>query len=108
MKDSTAPCAKWAEQLAATHPDDLAPEVRAALRAHVSSCATCEGILKDYYAMDERIHRALQVSIQPELSPQLLNLWKTQGNQRRSNRQLSTSFSLACSIGIVLVAGFLM
>lgn len=49
------PCPVWAELLAAVHPDDLKPEEREALNAHIQSCESCAAVLAEYRRMDAGI-----------------------------------------------------
>jgi hypothetical protein len=50
-----APCAVWAEKLAARHPQDLSMADRLALKAHIQECEACAAVQHFYTTMDERI-----------------------------------------------------
>ncbi len=54
-----SPCREWAEKLAIAHSADLSPADRQALETHIASCPACHTVLKEYQALDERLHRAL-------------------------------------------------
>jgi hypothetical protein len=73
-----APCSRWAEKLAATHPNDLAPSEREALQAHIASCPICASIRAEYEAMGTYLGQLPTIAPRPGLPPALLHLWHKQ------------------------------
>ena len=66
------PCPEWADILNATHPDDLVPSQRAALDAHLATCAACAAGRADYQRLDEYIQRLPTSRPLPAFPQQLL------------------------------------
>jgi outer membrane protein assembly factor BamB len=54
-KSIAVPCAAWARQLAALHPDDLTPDEQAALKHHIARCSDCAAVYAAYQAVDAHI-----------------------------------------------------
>lgn|SRR6266567_1124068 len=67
-----SPCPEWAEPLALAHSTELSPTDRAALEVHLVSCPTCQAVLEEYRAFDERLHTALLAQEPLQLSSELL------------------------------------
>ncbi len=87
MKRSlSAPCAGWAERLAAVHPDDLSPSARAALDAHVASCLACAAARAEYLLMDARMHDLPPTAPLPSLPPRLAQIWAAQSARSAEKR----------------------
>jgi len=63
---ATAPCADWADSLAARHPDDLAPDEQAALQAHLVNCPNCAAVYAAWQAVDAHILRLPAVQPTPQ------------------------------------------
>lgn len=82
------PCPEWADILNATHPDDLVPSQRAALDAHLATCAACAAARADYLRLDEYIQRLPTSRPLPAFPPQLLEAGVA---QRRGPRGASLS-----------------
>src|SRR6266852_2239290 len=57
--NNNAPCPEWEKQLAALHPDDLTPNERAALEAHVATCLPCATTLAEYQRLTKLMREAL-------------------------------------------------
>ena len=76
------PCPYWAEQLAATHPDDLSPSERQALQNHIAICPTCAAVRAEYEAMSKHLSRLPAAEPLPGLPPRLLHLWQTQNDNQ--------------------------
>jgi serine/threonine protein kinase len=89
--NQNTPCPEWEEHLAALQPDDLAPDVRAALEAHVATCIACATVLAQYQRLDELLWDAL---IMPLLQPVVAA--SPYGSLRNSS---TTSGSLAAGAG---------
>jgi len=68
-----SPCREWAEKLAIAHSADLPLADRQALERHIASCPACQGVLEEYQALDEHLHRALHVQQELPLSSALLS-----------------------------------
>lgn len=71
-----APCREWAERLAMAHSADLSLADRQALETHIASCPACHAVLKEYQALDERLHRALPAQEVSSISATLLSAEK--------------------------------
>lgn len=64
-------CPEWAARLAALHPDDLAPDERAALQQHISACSNCAAVYAQYQEVDACILRLPVVQPSPQQVSQL-------------------------------------
>jgi hypothetical protein len=83
MKTSVPhPCPAWAAQLAAAQSNDLSPEERAALEAHLASCETCRAAQERYAEMDAAILR-LPAPALPDLPAKLLAQWQAEDRAGR-------------------------
>ncbi|HZU70608.1 MAG TPA: hypothetical protein VFA09_25265 [Ktedonobacteraceae bacterium] len=78
------PCAFWAEKLAATHPDDLAPLERIALETHIASCQACATVRAEYEAMGRYLEQLPDVKPLPAIPARLLYMWDAQGSSLAS------------------------
>jgi hypothetical protein len=68
MKDEILmPCTKWAEKLAARHPEDISPSGRTALNNHIASCKACAAVYTAYRMMEINVG-ALPTTSLPGLS----------------------------------------
>src|SRR5947208_2005322 len=84
-KSPVIPCATWAKELAAAHPDDLSPSERAALEAHIESCPACAAVRSSYREIDARI-RAL-----PPIEPLFTHAVQLPPRKREHNRHRATN-----------------
>jgi hypothetical protein len=75
------PCEQWRLKLAATHPADLKPAERAALEAHLATCASCAAVYAAYARLDAALQR-VPVPALEGLPPKLLALWAAEDHQR--------------------------
>jgi hypothetical protein len=76
MKQSKGrPCDEWAERLAAHHPDDLAPDVRAALNTHLKECESCRAVYFGYQHVAQLVEQLPDFSLPAGLPPKLLEEW---------------------------------
>jgi hypothetical protein len=78
------PCAFWAEKLAATHPDDLAPFERMALETHIASCHACAAVRTEYEAMGRYLEQLPDVKPLPAIPARLLYVWDAHGSSLAS------------------------
>lgn len=98
MKQHTIrPCDEWAEHLAAHHPDDLAPDVRAARDAHLKECESCRTVYAGYMHVAQLVEQLPDFSLPAGLPPKLLEEWgqpdeneTSSAAQRDSKPQLQT------------------
>ncbi len=75
-------CNQWKEKLSMTHFRDLSPAENAALTAHLISCAECRAVRTMYHETDALIRSLPPIEPLPGLPPQLLQIWKEEGQQR--------------------------
>lgn len=68
------PCPEWEAWLPLTHPDDLSPERRAALEAHLATCSACAAARADYERLDQAIQRVPTSRPLPVFPPELNHL----------------------------------
>jgi len=74
-----SPCVDWAEKLA-LKPEDLAPTERAALNAHLATCAACGAVFADYRLLIARMRARPVPAVHPlpHLLPELFYLQEDQ------------------------------
>src|ERR1043166_3496310 len=75
------PCQQWRLKLAATHPADLEPAGRAALKAHLASCPSCAAVYAAYTRLDAAVQRLPGPAPLEGLPPKLLALWAAEDEQ---------------------------
>jgi Putative zinc-finger len=75
------PCQEWRLKLAATHPADLEPAERAALEAHLATCAACAAVAAAYARLDAAVQRLPAPAPLEDLPPKLLALWAAEDRQ---------------------------
>lgn len=73
------PCDEWAESLAAHHPNDLPPDVRAALNAHLRECEACQTVYASYQQVARLVGQVPDFSLPAGLPPKLLEEWEQSG-----------------------------
>ncbi len=69
------PCDAWAESLAAHHPDDLPPDVRTALNAHLRECESCRAVYASYQHVAHLVGQLSDFAMPAGLPPKLLEEW---------------------------------
>jgi hypothetical protein len=75
------PCQQWRLKLAAAHPADLEPAERAALEAHLATCAACAAVYAAYARMDAAVQRLPTPAPLEDVPPKLLALWAAEDQQ---------------------------
>lgn len=75
------PCRAWRLKLAAAHPADLEPSERAALEAHLATCAACAAVYATYARMDAAVQGLPTPAPLEDLPPKLLALWAAEDQQ---------------------------
>ncbi len=78
------PCRKWRLKLAAAHPADLEPAERAALEAHLATCAACAAVYATYARLDAALARVPAPTPLEDVPPKLLALWAAEDRQREA------------------------
>jgi hypothetical protein len=78
------PCQQWRLKLAATHPADLEPAERAALEAHIATCAGCAAAYAAYLRLDAAVQRLPGPAPLEGLPPKLLALWAAEDQQEQN------------------------
>lgn len=84
------PCAEWADMLAAVSLAELSPDVQAALKAHLATCAACAAVRADYQRMDARIRAWPAARPLESLPPALVQLWAGEGRRPADGRAISS------------------
>ncbi len=89
----TQPCDEWAEMLAVGTAAELSSAARAALQAHLATCAACAAVKADYLRMDAHIRALPAARPLDGLPPALLQLWAEENRRRYSRGRLFPSWS---------------
>ena len=75
------PCQQWRLKLAAAHPADLEPAERAALEAHLATCAACAAVYAAYARMDAAVQHLPTPAPLEDVPSKLLALWAAEDQQ---------------------------
>ena len=91
-KMMTQSCDEWAEVLAGAAPTDLSLPTRAALQAHLATCAACAAVKAEYQRMDALIRVMPAARPLNGLPPALLQLWAKEERHRQNRVRVLPSW----------------
>src|SRR5947209_6487855 len=90
------PCPEWADKLAVTYMEDLPPDERIALYAHLETCEKCKIVYHEYHFLDEKICDIPATKLRPTVP-----FWQLEA-QWKADSSLSEEDSLVFSLKDVL------
>src|SRR5438067_8215876 len=89
--NSPQPCPEWAHKLAMTYLEDLLPDDRIALYAHLETCLKCKIVYEEYRFLDEKLRNIPATKLRPTVP-----FWQLEA-QWRADASLSDESSFVFS-----------
>ena len=105
-------CNQWADLLAFTPEEQLSPDERAALIAHMATCATCTAMRNDYRLLTAYMRRTLSVTPLPHLPDSVLAHMERTASKRLPSCTIKQAggacllprrYALAVIIGLIVL-----